>query len=257
MQTAGQRAFSEQPELMELFHVLEENKMTKELREVETLVKYLESMEEQFGQVLEDLQEVRTQLNQLEDRGIGATTMRIVERAEDKVKEIGIQFTKVRNNLIQSARYAVAVFREKGTEALKSAVSAMKIPTVLSALKESLHSGMESMDRCAGKMDDISDEFHAVGGHMKNIGRILIGKERKEPVRQNPDKGVLMKMQTVLLACGRYFSEMERKTENTLRRVEQFNSMEKKPSVKAEIKQIKSEKSKKLQVQPMAQEKIR
>lgn len=55
MGAAGQAALSEQPEIMELFRVLEGNGMTKELQEVDSLVKYLESMESQFGQVLDEL----------------------------------------------------------------------------------------------------------------------------------------------------------------------------------------------------------
>ena len=69
MGAAGQAALSEQPEIMELFRVLEGNGMTKELQEVDSLVKYLESMESQFGQVLDELQEVRAQLTQMEDKG--------------------------------------------------------------------------------------------------------------------------------------------------------------------------------------------
>lgn len=254
MGMANQTALCLQPDILELFQVLESNGMKKELQEVDSLVKYLENMESQFGQVLNELQEVKVQLAQMEDKGIATTTTRIVEKAEDKLQEIGDQFAKVKKNLIQSAKYAVTVFREKGTDALRSAVSAMKIPAVLSALKESLHSGRESMDKSAKRMESVSSEFHAIGGHLKNIGRILMGKERKEPEKWNPDKGILMKVQKAFLVCGRHFSEMENQTENTLKKVEKFrNGGEKKKSVKAEIQQIKSEKSAK----PMMQDKAR
>ena len=253
MGTANQTALCLQPDILELFQVLESNGMKKELQEVGTLVEYLENMESKFGEVLSELQEVKTQLAQMEDKGIAATTTRMVEKAEDKIQEIGDQFAKVKSYLIQSAKYAVSVFREKGTEALRSAVSAMKVPAVLSALKESLHSGMENMDKSAKKMESVGNEFHAMGGHLKNIGRILIGKERKEPEQRNPDKGILAKVQKAFLMCGRRFSEMEKQTENTLKKVEKFrNGREKKPSVKREIQQIKSERSAKLvpSVQP-------
>lgn len=258
MGAAGQAVLSEQPEIMELFRVLEENGMTKELQEVDSLVKYLESMESQFGQVLDELQEVRAQLTQMEDKGIGAATTRMVERAEDKVQEIGEQLIKVRNNLIQSAKYAVTVFQEKGTDALRNAVSAMKIPAMLSALKGSFYRGMESMNRNAEKMENISSEVHDIGGHMKNIGRILMGRERKAPEQKNLDKGILAKVQKVFLACGRHFSEMEKQTENLLKKAERFqNGGEKKKSVKAEIQQIKSERSEKPILQPVPQDKAR
>lgn len=43
-----------------------ENGLQKEKREVETLVKYLDNMEEQLGQVLMELKEVKEQLYQIE-----------------------------------------------------------------------------------------------------------------------------------------------------------------------------------------------
>ena len=36
------------------------------------------------------------------------------------------------------------------------------------------------MEQCAGKLDVIRDELHQAGGHMKNAGRTLAGKEALE-----------------------------------------------------------------------------
>ena len=65
MGTANQTALCLQPDILELFQVLESNGMKKELQEVGTLVEYLENMESKFGEVLSELQEVKTQLAQM------------------------------------------------------------------------------------------------------------------------------------------------------------------------------------------------
>ena len=52
MGTANQTALCLQPDILELFQVLESNGMKKELQEVGTLVEYLENMESKFGEVL-------------------------------------------------------------------------------------------------------------------------------------------------------------------------------------------------------------
>ena len=70
METARQTALMEQPEIVELFRVLEGNGLTKEQKEVESLVKYLDGMEVQFGQVLEELRDVKEQLSQIQDSGV-------------------------------------------------------------------------------------------------------------------------------------------------------------------------------------------
>ena len=103
METARQTALMEQPEIVELFRVLEGNGLTKEQKEVESLVKYLDGMEVQFGQVLEELRDVKDQLSQIQDGGVKASVLRIVEQAQGKVQEVGVQLNTVRKNLIQSA----------------------------------------------------------------------------------------------------------------------------------------------------------
>ena len=70
METARQTVLMEQPEIVELFRVLEGNGLTKEQKEVESLVKYLDGMEVQFGQVLEELRDVKEQLSQIQDGGV-------------------------------------------------------------------------------------------------------------------------------------------------------------------------------------------
>ena len=69
METVQKIRLSEQPELRELFMVLEGNGMDRERQEIESLVQYIESMESQFGQVLGELKEVRGSLNRYRIKG--------------------------------------------------------------------------------------------------------------------------------------------------------------------------------------------
>ena len=134
METARQTALMEQPEIaeiVELFRVLEGNGLTKEQKEVESLIKYLDGMEVQFGQVLEELRDVKEQLSQIQNGGVKASVLRIAEQAQRKVQEVGGQLNTVRKNLIQSAGNALQTYKEKGKDALRKAVSAMKIPSAL------------------------------------------------------------------------------------------------------------------------------
>lgn len=244
-------ALREQPEIRELFEVLEGNGLKKERQEVETLVNYLEGMESQFGEVIKELKEVRGQLEQIQDRGIKATAARILDSAEGKVQEIGGQIALVKTNLVRSAKNAVHDFKEKGVDALRKAVSAMKIPSALSLLQEGLHSGVESMERNAAKAGIVGGELSRAAQHTKNAGRALIGRRTKEPAGEKGDKGVLAKIQRAFLSFGRSFAAMEKAAENAQKRMEQFcRGGEKKPSVKAELKQIKSGRKESQKIQP-------
>ena len=187
METARKTALMEQPEIVELFRVLEGNGLTKEQKEVESLVKYLDGMEVQFGQVLEELRDVKEQLSQIQDGGVKASVLRIAEQAQGKVQEVGGQLNTVRKNLIQSAKSALQTYKEKGKDALRKAVSAMKIPSALARIQEGLHRAVESMNRQADKMEVLNGELHAAGGHLKNAGRIFLGKEQKKVEPQATD----------------------------------------------------------------------
>lgn len=244
-------ALREQPEIRELFEVLEGNGLKKERQEVETLVNYLEGMESQFGQVIEELKEVRGQLEKIQDKGIKATAARLLDSAEGKVQEIGGQIALVKTNLVRSAKNAVHDFKEKGVDALRKAVSAMKIPSALSLLREGLHSGMESMERSAAKAGIVGGELSRAAQHTKNAGRALVGRHTKEPAEPKGDKGVLAKIQKAFLSFGRSFAAMEKAAEDAQKRMEQFcRGGEKKTSVKAELKQIKSQKTASQKIQP-------
>ena len=243
METAKQTALMEQPEILELFRVLEGNGLEKEQKEVESLVKYLDGMEIQFGQVLEELRDVKEQLSQIQDSGVKASVLRITEQAGGKVQEAGEKIHTVRKNLIQSAKNAVQTFRGKGKDALRKAVSSMKIPSALARIQEGLHGAVESMNRQADKMEILSGELHAAGGHIKNVGRIFRGKEREKVEPQATDRGITAKIRKSFLTISGRLSSMEQTTENLRRRLEQFvQKEEKKPSVKVELKKLKEEK---------------
>ena len=167
------------------------------------------------------------------------------------MQEIGGQIALVKTNLARSAKNAVQEFKEKGVDALRRAVSAMKIPTVLSLLKEGLHGCMESMNKNAAKIGIVGGELGRAAQHTKNAGRALIGRRIKEPAEQKGDKGVLAGIQKAFLSFGRSFSVMEKAAENAQKRMEQFSRGEdKKPSVKAELRRIKDGKTASQKIQP-------
>ena len=240
METARQTALMEQPEIVELFRVLEGNGLTKEQKEVESLVKYLDGMEVQFGQVLEELRDVKEQLSQIQDGGVKASVLRIAEQAQGKVQEVGGQLNTVRKNLIQSAGNALQTYKEKGKDALRKAVSSMKIPSALARIQEGIHGAVENMNRQADRMKVLNGELHVAGGHLKNAGRIFLEKEQKKVEPQATDKGITAKIRKSFLTISGRLSSMEQTTDNVRKRLEQFvQKEEKKPSVKGELKEEK------------------
>ena len=75
----------------ENYHVLidelDKRGLDKERNEVVGLVHYLESMEQQFTNVLDELQQVRCQLEKIQDKGIRKTILKITDKAKEAVKK--------------------------------------------------------------------------------------------------------------------------------------------------------------------------
>lgn len=233
----------QQPDIKELIYILESNGLERGQQEVESLVDFLENIGEQFTQMLGELQGVRSELVNMQNKGIRATVSRTLENAGEKTQEIMGKVFEIRKNLICSAKNAVEVFKEKGVDALRKAVSAMKIPRVLSAIKNMLHNGKDRMNEKAEKTQMLAQEIYKAKEHRKNIGRIIIGKQAKEPTEQ-ADRGILTKIQRAFLSCGKVYAAMEQKAEKALNRVEVFcRGSEKKSSVKADLRVLKNKKS--------------
>jgi len=250
---------NEQPEIKELFKVLDENDMGMEKQEIEGLIQYIENIETGFGQVLDELKQVRGQLEQIQDKSVKATVQRIVDKAETKVLEVKGQLLTVKNNLVKSAVKAVDTFKKKGVTALSKAVKSMGIYSALSHVKQGLQNAIGSINKNITTIGTISNEIHSIGEHSKNLGRTLIGRQTKDITPHNPDKGVLAKIQKFFMNSGSLLSNMEKKTENAMKKVAELEKHEeKKPSVKESLKAIRAEQSaKQRDSKPLSQEKAR
>lgn len=140
-----------------------------------------------------------------------------------------------RTNFVSAAGRMLGTFQEKGRAALRHAVQALRIPAVLSRMERGFSHASQAMEQCAGKLDVIRDELHQAGGHMKNAGLALTGKEPQESKELSADKGVLAKLRSFVLSCGKVFSEMERDMALTVERINGGRS-----SVKTELQGLRS-----------------
>lgn len=236
---------SDQAEVRELLRVLEGNGLEKEYQEVKALVSYLDSMEARFGQVLNELQEIKGQLSQIQDSGTRDRVVEIVRPSENTVQRTDNKIREAKGMVMEHIKGALQSFKELGIKALQKSIAALKIPALLQGFEQAFHDGKESAERSADKLASIRTEIHAIGAHTKNLGRTFIGKEVQQ-VEQAPDKGILFKMEKSHRSAANGYSAMEQATADTRRRLENFlaQGKEKKPSVRAELNRLKDESEK-------------
>lgn len=233
-------ALREYPQIIELLAVLEQSGLTKERDEVSSLVEYIGSMEEKLAQMMGELQEMHGEVKQIQDKELHARCTRLLDTAQERVSQTRAMVATVKTNFVRVAGNAVKSFKEKGRAALSQAVRAMKIPAVLSKMKDGFHRAAQAMEDMACDVDTRREQLHEAGIHLQNAGRALSGKEAKEAEPLESDKGILAKVRNTLSGMGRAFSAVERRA-GTLAEKMQDTRQEQKPSVKAELHVLKSE----------------
>lgn len=142
-------ALREQPQIIELLAVLEQNGLTKEREEVSSLVEYIGSMEETLAQIRSELQEMHGEVKEIQDKGLQAQCSRVLGTAQEKVMQTGEMVSTVKTNFVRAAGNAVRTFRAKGRAALDSDKG------ILAKLRKSL----EDLGRTFAAMGDRSGDL--------------------------------------------------------------------------------------------------
>ena len=118
----------EHPQVAELIDTLDKNEMHKEKAEVESLVDDIGGMEKTLTEMLKEMQEMRQEINLIHNNTLRVKCQNLVEKTEGKIKQGFALLGKVKDNVIQSAKNALKAFKERGKEALRSAVPTFRNP---------------------------------------------------------------------------------------------------------------------------------
>ena len=202
---------------------------------LEAIGKMMEVQKQEMSQMMDEMKEMRMEVGKLHDKGIRARCSQLVDTVEGKVHQTKVMVSTAKENLISSAKQMVQTFREKGRSALCHAAQALRIPSVLSRMGRGFAHAEKSMGQLAVRLAAMREELHQAGGHIKNAGLALAGEEPQESKELSADKGVLAKLRSFVLYCGKAFSEMDRDTALTVERINGGRS-----SVKTELQGLKS-----------------
>lgn len=236
MESMTQIKLAEQPNIMALLQTLEDNRLNKEKQEVEALVNCLDSMEEQYGKILGEMQGIRGELGKMRESQTKIQLSDITGHAEQKVQEFGEQLKKMKENLVKFAKSSVEQCKKKGATMLKKVVSGMKIPQAISKLENALSRAQSGIEQQAIKAGAIRQELQSIGGHTKNVGNMLIGKEAKEIPADAASVG---RVEKLLLQVVKRLEKMEQMAGKMRGGLEQFAMGKQKTSVKSELKHLK------------------
>lgn len=111
---------------------------------------------------------------------------------------------------------------------------------MIETIKKGLDSATKSMDQNIDYLSKLGNEIHEANSHLKNVGRMFIGKDTKEITPRNTNKGLISKTQENIFFCMSVFTKMSVKTDAVLNTLSELEKKEEpKKSVKSELKDIK------------------
>ena len=227
----------EHPQVAELIDTLDKNEMHKEKAEVESLVDYIGDMEKTLTEMLKEMQEMRQEINLIHNNTLRVKCQNLVEKTEGKIKQGFALLGKVKDNVIQSAKNALKAFKERGKEALRTAVKAMKIPETIDKLGSFFGKLSKEVEQDVAQFNSMQSELNSSKGHLKNIGRLLIGRESKEVEQAKSDKGVFSRFGKLLEKIGKGFGTLSQKAMDKADKIRVTNVKE---SVKNELDTLKN-----------------
>ena len=230
----------EHPQITELMDILEQNGMGKEKEEVQSLVDYIGDMEKTLTEMLKEMQGMRQEINLIHNNSLRAKCQNLVQKTEGKIKQVIAVVVRVKDNLIQSASNAIKTFKEKGKEAFSKAVRAMKVPETLDKLAGLFGKLSKEVEQDVVQINAMQSELNSAKGHLRNVGRLLIGREMKEAEQNKSDKGILSRFGKLYDKIGKGFAGLSQKAMDTADKIRVSHVKE---SVKNDLDALKGMKN--------------
>jgi hypothetical protein len=168
-------------EIMEQFlKLLSENGRAGQAQDLSRLLFYMDGMSRQLEAVRQELQVVNIQLAQAQNPPQKSTMQGMVNALQTKVQQTQRKLDGLREKIIQCAAHAIESFKRAGVSALDKAISAMGIHKTLEAIQQNISGSLDDTKKSIEKVETLGHELRSAGGHLKNAGRTVIGKETRQ-----------------------------------------------------------------------------
>ena len=113
----------------------------------------------------------------------------------------------------------------------------MRIPETMDMLGKLFGKLSKEVEQDVMRLNSMQSELNSSKGHLKNIGRLLIGRESKEVEQAKSDKGVFSRFGKLLKKIGKGFGTLSQKAMDKADKIRVTNVKE---SVKNELDTLKN-----------------
>jgi DNA-binding transcriptional MerR regulator len=175
----------------ELFSILQDN--GRDATGLAALLGHVSEMEgfvKRAEDKIADMKSALAEMKEVQDHRVKTALQNAVKALEHKVAEVRERLSELKHNIAEGCKSAVQAFRDKGAAALSGIASFFGLKKGLQGWKNDIGGIMARDDRAIARIEAFSAEYHSAGRGLKNMGRMLIG---REPIDAKKEAGKLAK----------------------------------------------------------------
>ena len=181
--------------IKQLMDIMSQQGMKEQSQDFLEVLQYVAGMQVQLSVMVDELQGVREQLAEMQKNQPKAVTEKLMDKVsqlQEKINSLSERLGEIKDHLIDTAKKAVTVFKEKGREEMNKVlqVGISGVKSVLENTRERLVDIMTNYEKTANQIDSIGDELKQIGNSFANVGRLIAGKGTKEISDEKPGVGL-------------------------------------------------------------------
>jgi hypothetical protein len=183
--TAKANLLADNPHVMELFSILKENdKDTAGLNALLSYCMQIDKFVENAEKQIADMNAQIADMKEIQKHPIKNALQNAADSLQARVTGIKAMLNNIRERIVEGCKNAIQAVKDTGVTALDKMAGFFHVKQGFEAINKSCAEGMERCDKSVANIERFSSEYHATGLHLKNMGRMIIGKEPIETPKE-------------------------------------------------------------------------
>lgn len=208
----------------ELFTLLNENQQKDMANKVFEMAAMIDGMDQKLYEVTEELQNVRKQLEKMEqekaDKTLKATVRKAVDSLEQQCNKMKEQLFEIKIEVKMKAAEIVAETKAKGKAALNRVSEFFGIKNKLESVRGNIHQSIAKTEQTIEKIDTFGGGMREAGQKVANTFRTFADKETVDYSQKEKKFSKTELVKKPFLAKKKLFEKMENYLDAAIERVE-------------------------------------
>lgn len=185
--------------------------MKSRAEDIGQLAVCLQSIQANLADAMDEVSYLLGQIQAVEEPDMKARLGRMREEIQESMLRAGNQIQVVEAEVAGGIRNAMQALRTKGVQALDYILDAAHVSQGLSRAETFLMQAVSGLEGKIRDVDRMAEEFHAMKGHAKNMGRAAIGKPTEETTERDNTIGAMAKIRAGMEYCRKLLAGLGEK----------------------------------------------